>query len=176
MWYVLNVAPHCELQVSKFLSHEGVESYAPQFPARPRTKLGSVRDRRSRLVFPGYLFFRVPQGFEHWDVIRWAPGVRRILQHDTVPASVPEKVVERIQQRLAEGLLQPPWTRFKKGDPVTIEHGPLAAVDAIFDSELGPADRVQVLVHMMQRLVPVRVDLDSLRPAGAWSTRQPVTA
>jgi transcription antitermination factor NusG len=176
VWYVLNVAPHCEPQVAKFLSHEGVESYVPQFPIRPRAKPGSVRDRRSRVVFPGYLFFRVPLGFGHWDAIRWAPGVRRVLQLDGGPAFVPEEVVARIRRRLAEGLLQPAPPRFKKGDAVTIEHGPLAAVDAIFDCELGDQQRVQVLVNMMHRLIPVRIDLESLRPAGVWAPGPAVRA
>jgi transcription antitermination factor NusG len=163
MWYVLNVAAHCEPQVAKFLSHDGLEPYAPRFPSSTRTKTGSVRDRRPRFVFPGYLFFRVPSGFGHWDAIRWAPGVRRILQQDGEPATVGEDFIALIRRRLAQGLLRPTAPRFKKGDAVVIERGPLTAVDAIFDCELDGPDRVQILINMMQRTIPVRVDAADLR-------------
>jgi transcription antitermination factor NusG len=165
MWFVLNVAAHCEPQVAKFLGHEGLETYAPMFPPSPRTKAGSVRDRRPRFVFPGYLFFRVPSGFGCWDTIRWAPGVRRILQQDGAPATVAEDFVAQIRRRLAEGLLRPTAPRFKKGDPVIIERGPLSAVDAIFDCEVDGPHRVQILINMMHRTIPVRVDAHDLRSA-----------
>jgi transcription antitermination factor NusG len=165
MWYVLNVAAHCEPQVAKFLSHEGLETYVPRFPSSPRTKAGSVRDRRTRFVFPGYLFFRVPSGFDHWDTIRWAPRVRRILQQDGAPATVGDDFVAHIRRRLAAGLLRATLPRFKKGDPVVIERGPLTAVDAVFDCELDGPHRVQILINMMQRSMPVRIDADDLRSA-----------
>jgi transcription antitermination factor NusG len=114
-------------------------------------------------VFPGYLFFRVPSGFGHWDAIRWAPGVRRILQQDGEPATVGEDFVALIRRRLAQGLLRPTAPRFKKGDAVIIERGPLTAVDAIFDCELDGPHRVQILINMMQRTIPVRVDAADLR-------------
>jgi transcription antitermination factor NusG len=163
MWYVLNVAPHCEPQVANFLNHEGLEPYVPRFPPSPRTKAGSVRDRRARFVFPGYLFFRVPSDFGRWDAIRWAPRVRRILQQDGAPATVGDDFVAHIRKRLAEGQLQAAAPRFKKGEPVVIERGPLAAVDAVFDCELDGPHRVQILINMMHRSIPVRVDANDLR-------------
>src|SRR4030088_624247 len=80
MWHVVHVSPNGEPQVCKYLGLQGIEAYAPRFPAPPRTKPGSVRDRRQRWVFPGYVFFKIAAGFERSDLIRWAPGVRRMLQ------------------------------------------------------------------------------------------------
>ena len=84
MWNVLQSAPQGEMRVCTFLSVYGVEGYAPRFPPSERTRPGSVRDRKARWVFPGYLFFRVPEGFAQWDNIRWAPGVRRVLEQDAL--------------------------------------------------------------------------------------------
>src|SRR5579864_8788511 len=88
MWHVLHAAPNCEPQVCKYLGLHGIDGYAPQFPPPARTKPGSVRDRKQRWVFPGYVFFKIEEGFSSWDLIRWAPGVRRMLQEDGAPATL----------------------------------------------------------------------------------------
>ncbi len=163
MWYVLNTAPHCEPQVAKLLGQQSLDTYLPRFPPKPRSKPGSVRERRPSFVFPGYLFFRVPTGFNRWDAVRWAPGVRRVLQQDGSPAVVADQVLDHLRQRLAEGSLRPNTLRFKAGEALIIERGPLAAVDAIFDRELDASARVQILVHMMGRLIPFRIDSADVR-------------
>ena len=55
---------------------------------------------------------------------------------------------------------------FTPGQPVVIERGPLAMVDAIFERELNTSERVQVLVRLLGRSMPIAVDAASLRPAG----------
>src|SRR5207245_6548243 len=118
-------------------------TYAPEFP-RGRTRPGSVRDRRRRWVFPGYVFFRSPESLDDWPVIRWAPGVRGILEVDNGPGALPDAVIEHLRRRIAE--MNPDGTSsgFRSGESVVIERGPLAAVDAIFDRELDAPDRVQI--------------------------------
>jgi transcription antitermination factor NusG len=158
MWHVLHTAPQGEVSVSRYLSQHGVVTYAPQFPPARGTRPGSVRDRRSRWVFPGYLFIKPPSGFERWDAIRWAPGVRRVLQTDGGPAVIHESLIDHLRRRLAERSLAPSRPRFKSGDPVVIQSGPLAMVDAIFERELNPPTRVQILVKLLGRPMSVAVD------------------
>lgn len=159
MWYVLHAAPNCEPQVCKFLGLHGIEGYAPQFPPPPRTKPGSVRDRRRRWVFPGYVFFRIGVNFENWDLVRWAPGVRRMLQEDGAPGTLNDQVIDHVRRRLAERQLSPSRPSFYKGQPVVIQSGPLRMVDAIFERNLDACQRVQVLVQLLGR--PLAVELDS---------------
>ncbi len=166
MWHVLHTAPNCEPQVSKFLVAQGLESYAPQFLPPPRTRRGSLRDRRHRWLFPCYIFFRIPDSFRRWDVIRWAPGVRRLLDEDGAAAVIAEEIVDRIRRRLEERSLGLVRTRFVPGQVVVIERGPLAAVDAIFERELDPTSRVEVLINLLGRQLKVEVDPVILRPAG----------
>jgi transcription antitermination factor NusG len=166
MWHVLQVAPNNEPQVSRVLSLRGIGSYAPQFPAPPRTRTGSVRDRRARWVFPGYLFFQIGADFSQWDAIRWAPGVRRILQQDGEAGVVADEVVEHLRRRVLEHAVSPPSPRFRSGQPVVIERGPLAMVDAIFKRELPASRRVEILVHLLGRPLAVTVDAAILRPTG----------
>jgi transcription antitermination factor NusG len=166
MWHVVHASPHCEPQVCKYMAVHGMESYAPQFPPSPRTKPGSVRDRQHRWVFPGYVFFRIPTGFAEWDIIRWAPGVRRMLQEDGGPAALSDEIIGRLRQRLAERSLTPAQQRFCQGQAVLIQRGPLRMVDAIFDKELDAPARVRILVHLLGRSVPVEVDPAILRAVG----------
>ena len=135
-----------------------MEGYAPQFPPPPRTRPGSVRDRKQRWVFPGYVFFKVDEGFSEWDIIRWAPGVRRVLQQDGGPAILKDELVEHIRRRLTERSLKQPRPRFAHGEHVVIQSGPLRMVDAIFDREVDAPARVQVLVQLLGRPLAVEVD------------------
>lgn len=162
-WHVLQTAPHRELHVSRQLAAYGLESYVPEFPRSGRTKPGSVRDRRHSWVFPGYVFIRPPRDVKGWELIRWAPGVRRVLEHDGAPGVISDLVVRHLQRRIAEMDLQPRGSRFEPGERVVIERGPLAAVDAIFDRQLDSPARVQILVQMMGRPLPVTIDPRDLR-------------
>jgi transcription antitermination factor NusG len=166
MWNVAYASPHGEPQVCKYLAIHGIETYAPEFPPGPRTKSGSVRDRKHRWVFPGYVFFRIPTGFAEWDIIRWAPGVRRMLQEDGEPASLSDEIVGRLRQRLAERSLVPTMSRLRQGDRLVIESGPLRMVDAIFDKELDTGARLRILIDLLGRRVPVEVDAATVRAVG----------
>jgi transcription antitermination factor NusG len=166
MWHVLHVAPNSEQQICRLLAVHDVLTFAPRFAPPPRTKPGSVRDRRPRWVFPGYVFFEVPPDFARWDVIRWAPGARRILGQDGKPACLADAIVDRIRLRLADRSLKPAGHGFKRGQSVQILSGPLRMVDAVFDRELDGPARVQVLVQLLGRQMPIRVDLAILRTAG----------
>jgi len=165
MWYVLHAAPNGEPQVCKYLGLHGIEGYAPKFPPAPRTKPGSVRDRRHRWVFPGYVFLKIPAEFASWDLIRWGPGVRRMLQEDGEPGTVDEFVVDRVRQRLAERSLTQTRPTLRKGQPVLIQSGPLRMVDAIFEKNLDATERVQVLVQLLGRPLSVELDAAIVRAA-----------
>jgi transcription antitermination factor NusG len=166
MWHVLHTAPHSERTVAKFLTVHSIEAYTPEFPAPPRAKAGSVRDRRHRWVFPCYVFFKTPEAFALWDTIRWAPGVRRLLHQDGKPGLIADSVIEHIRGRLVERSLTPVRQRFQVGQPVVIERGPLGMVDGIFERHLSGAARVQILIHLLGRPLSVTIDPSILRPAG----------
>jgi transcription antitermination factor NusG len=160
VWNVLHTNPNCESQVAKYLALHEIEVYAPEFSAPPGTRPGSVRDRRHRRLFPGYLFFKVAPGFHSWNLVHWAPGVRRVLTDDGMPSLVSQSVIDRIGERLAQPQRPLP---FRKGQPVLIQGGPLAMVDAIFDRELNTSERVQVLVTLLGRPMTVAIDAAMLR-------------
>jgi transcriptional antiterminator RfaH len=161
MWNVVHTHAHHEAQVATFLRLQGAEVYAPQFAQPKGVRAGSVRDQRRRWVFPGYLFIKLPPSFDRWDLVHWAPGVRRVLTQDGSPSSLGDAIVDRLRTRLAQPMARRPI--FTHGQPVVIERGPLAMVDAIFDRELNTSERVQVLVHLLGRPMTVAVDAASVR-------------
>jgi hypothetical protein len=57
-WWVLQTTPRREPLVCRQLAMRGLEHYAPELPPRGRTRPGSVRHQRSRMIFPGYVFCR----------------------------------------------------------------------------------------------------------------------
>jgi transcription antitermination factor NusG len=166
MWHVLHVAPNGEPQVCKYLGLHGVETYAPKFPPAPRTKPSSVRDLRHRWVFPGYVFLKIPAGFASWDLIRWAPGVRRMLQEDGKPGTIDDLVVDHVRQRLAERIMTPIRPAFQGGQAVVIQSGPFRMVDAIFEKNLDATARVRILVHLLGRPLAIEVDPAILKAVG----------
>ncbi len=158
MWHVLQTAPNRERLVSRLLEEGQLSTYVPRFPAGTRTRPGSVRDRQMRCVFPGYLFFRSSSDLYDWSKISRVAGVRRVLLEDGRPGTVPHSLIEHIRRRLHEGAQKQLSDRFIHGEPVLIDHGPLAMLDAIFDRHLDKRTRVQILVHLMGRPLQVRLD------------------
>ena len=165
MWHVLQTAPHCESQVSRFLNSQGLRSYAPQFPESWNSRSGSSREPSGRWVFPNYVFFRVPPDFGRWDLIRWGPGIRQVLQVDGSPAVLDDEVVDRVRLRLPTHAVGPA-TLLAPGQRVTVESGPLRMVDAIFERKLERGTRVQILIELLGRPLTVEVDSTILRPIG----------
>ena len=166
MWHVVHTAPNTELQVSRVLEMHGLRTCVPQFRPARRTRPGSVRDRRHRWIFPGYVFFQRPDGFSAWQLVRSAPGVRRVLEQDGEPARLDDAVVDHLEERVAA--MRADWAGgiFRPGQRVIVDRGPLAMVDALFEHDLPARERVTILVRLLGRLVSVEVDPQVLRAAG----------
>ena len=162
-WCAVQTSPHAELHVCRHLAVLGLESYAPEFPHGPRTRPGSVRDGRHHWLFPGYVFFRPPEDRGAYVAVRRLPGVVRILEQDGAPALLSDTVIRHIRRQLAERALRPPGPRFTPGERLVIDGGPLAPLNAVFDRELDGPARVQVLVQLMGRELPVSIDAMHLK-------------
>jgi transcription antitermination factor NusG len=165
MWHVLHTAPNNEQRVCKVLTIEGLATYLPEYAPPRHTRPGSVRDKRHRWVFPGYVFFETPPHFTRWHVVRWAPGVRSLLQCDGDPAVVDDAIMARLRSGIASMRTTPAAATFRTGQRVIIERGPLAMLDALFEGGLKAPDRVKILVYLLGRQVSVEIDPAILRAA-----------
>ncbi|HVO69796.1 MAG TPA: transcription termination/antitermination NusG family protein [Aggregatilineaceae bacterium] len=154
-WYVLHSKPHKENQINAYLQSQNLETFYPTLRVQP------VNPRASKIrpYFPGYLFVRADLDAVGVSALQWIPGAVGLVSFDGQPGTVPDYVIRELRQRIAEieaagGLT---LDGLKQGDPVRITHGPFAGYEAIFDMRLSGAERVQVLLQMLGRLVKVQV-------------------
>jgi transcription elongation factor/antiterminator RfaH len=159
-WYVLHSKPHKENQISAYLQSQKLETFYPTLRVQP------VNPRASKIrpYFPGYLFVRADLEAVGVSALQWIPGAVGLVSFDGQPGTVPDYIIRELRQRVeqieaAGGLTV---DGLKQGDPVHITHGPFAGYEAIFDMRLSGAERVQVLLQMLGRLVKVQVNASAI--------------
>jgi len=158
-WYALHTKPNTELRVERVLLARGLRAFLPMLP---RTS-----GRSARPLFPSYLFVQCDLDTVGSDQLRWIPGLRSVLTLDGRPAVVPDSAIKLICDELARvqeagGL---PAHRFRPGDEVIIEDGPLAGLRGIFQGPVGPAQRVHILLRFLGQANRAEVPVEALRPA-----------
>lgn len=159
-WYALYTKPHCERQVERKLTADGIETFFPVLPvASPRKGRPAFRP-----FFPCYLFAHVDLEFVGISRLNWIPGMRHIVMFGGVPANVESVLIERIREHLAQPhAMDTQGELLAHGDRVRITSGPLGDIDAVFDKRLSATGRVRVLVQLLQRWTPVEVDATILK-------------
>jgi transcriptional antiterminator RfaH len=170
-WYVAKTKPHREHTTAAILAQRDVEVYLPSITFRRRDTL---RTALHEPLFPGYLFARLDLNADDWLATRSAPGIAYFLGGDGAPTALPDGLIEGIRARVERSRSN--WQRpaFEAGERVVLERGPFAGLDAIFDDWLSARGRVRVLLEIVERLVPVDVDVDMLRPPRRATVNHPV--
>jgi transcription antitermination factor NusG len=114
------------------------------------------KSERKGPLFPGYLFVDLDTSIEQWHSINGTVGVLRLICNRELPAPVPEGVVEEIQSRAVEGVIDlrdPPEKpiEFSPGEFVKLVDGPLSGRLGIYQSRAK--DRIYLLLDIMGRSV-----------------------
>ncbi len=163
-WYVVHSKAFHEKRVTFHLHQRmaSLEVFVPliEVTRRRRNRKWSVLQP----VFPGYLFAAFPLEPSTWGVVRWTPGVKRILGCGDVPVPVPNEFIDELKARVAEFGFIRPGIPFSAGDRVRLREGPFAGLEGIFERQLSPAGRVRVLLELLSRVTPVDVDVLDLEP------------
>jgi transcriptional antiterminator RfaH len=158
-WYVAKTKAGREAAAAAVLARRDVEVYLPIAPPSPRA---SRRPRARDALFPGYLFVRLALDSDAWLGARSAPGIAYFLGSGDRPSALPDDLIEGIRQRADQRRGERWRSPYEPGDAVVIQHGPFAGIDAVFDSCLTGRGRVRVLLELVQRLVPVDLDVEQL--------------
>jgi transcriptional antiterminator RfaH len=141
------------------LTLRGLDTYVPMLPQVHRRRAKSaVREP----LFPGYLFARLDIDSSAWLAARSAPGVIYFLGGEDAPTPIPDDLIEEISQRAEGANLAHQRPRFVSGQPVVIRHGPFSGLEAVFDGCQSARGRVRVLLEIVQRQVPVVLDIDEI--------------
>jgi transcription antitermination factor NusG len=134
----------------------GFDAFYPRLKVKP----ANPRSRHIRPYFPGYMFVRADLGEVGISVFQWMPNAIGLVCFGGVPARVPDEIVAGIQRRLeqvraAGGEL---LHGIRPGDRVSVQDGPFAGYQAIFDTRLGGQDRVRVLLQLLnERCIPLEL-------------------
>jgi transcription elongation factor/antiterminator RfaH len=155
-WYVLQSKPQKEQWLYKQLDALDIEAYYPCL----NTKSGKSSAPTAKPYFPGYLFINVDLEQTGISMLKWIPGSQGLVSFGDEPACVPERLLQRIRQRVDEinSADDPLLNSLKPGDQVQIRSGPFAGYAAIFCAHLRGSERVQVLLKLLQDR-SIRIDL-----------------
>jgi transcriptional antiterminator RfaH len=158
-WYTVQAKPHNEDRVVNHLAKRAIPTFLPLVEVVRRRN--GVRRTGVEPLFPGYLFVEL-ESFDQrpgcWDVVRWSPGVRRILGIAEEPVPVPAAAIRAIRDRMQDLGFVRPGERFRPGDRVRFRTGALDGLEAILDRPASRAGRVHVLLALLGSMRRVEAD------------------
>jgi transcriptional antiterminator RfaH len=143
-------ALHCLAKVA------GYQIYSPRIRAPKRARPSTLR---TRPLFPGYCFVLVVAG---WWSARWSPGVVRIVLDGSVPAKVPDSVIDELRRRERSGVVElpgPPGLR--QGAPVRVTRGPFQSLVGLYAGQ-APHERVAILLSVLGSQQRVTLPKDAI--------------
>ncbi len=145
-WYVIQTKPKKEEEVKSYLLIKGLDLYYPlieNFSSRN----GKI-SREFKPLFPSYIFgkFDLEQSY---TLVRWARGVKKILEMGGYPSPVSEEVVEMIKRRADPHGIVKLALHFEPNDRVRIQSGPLKDFFGIFERWTSDHERVRILLNLI---------------------------
>jgi transcriptional antiterminator RfaH len=147
-WYVLRSKPNKEQFLSEQLSMHNIETFYPRLRVNP----ANPRARKVKPYFPGYVFIHTDLDQAAPSTLQWMPGAVGFVSFGSTPSVVPDGLIHAIQKRVEQvnAIGGEIFEGLKRGDVVTIESGPFAGHEAIFDARISGSERVRVLLKFLQ--------------------------
>ena len=152
------------------LLRQGFEAYCPMVRKRWR-HARRVREVL-RPLFPGYVFIAIDQGPQRWRPILSTLGIRTLVRFGDSLGVLPHRFVESLRSCETDGAVSIcyPHTSYAPGDKVRLCDGPFDGVIATVLAVEEPA-RLQILMHLLNRGVRVRIPTSSVAPVDAPMAR-----
>ncbi|HEX6437001.1 MAG TPA: transcription termination/antitermination NusG family protein [Candidatus Binatia bacterium] len=147
-WYAIQTKGNKEREVAKRLTDLKFEIFLPWL--RDRRRIGSKYHWVMVPLFPGYLFCRL-------DIVvsgktaRYSPGVKDFLRFGNEITEISNDIMVALQERCPEGVAAVNPVSLTAGDSVTINEGPFAGLQAIFEKKMKGSERVAVLLELLGR-------------------------
>lgn len=161
-WYLIHTKPRQEALALANLSRQGFQCYMPMLT------LQKIHQRKTALVdeplFPRYLFIRLDNSGsgQSWSPIRSTLGVNRLVRFGSQPAKVDGQLIDLMRAREQSSPAQPMFTA---GEYVVVADGPFTGLEAIYQNT-DAESRSVILLNILSKPVPMRIDTASLRKAG----------
>jgi transcription antitermination factor NusG len=161
-WYAVQTLSRAEKQAERHLVFQGFTVFAPHIWRK-------VRHARQLKIsaaplFPGYIFVALDLSRDRWSRINGTIGVLGLVRAGSLPLPLPVGLIEALASAQHSIDQAGCGNTFKINQPVRLGAGPFADLIGRIQC-LEAQGRVQVLLEIMGRAVPVRTTLASLSPA-----------
>ena len=164
-WYVINTYSGHENKVKANLEHR-IDSMGQNHRFRrvvvPTEQVIETKDgqkvQTEKRILPGYVLVNMDLNDDAWTVVKNTPGVTGFVGAGNKPIALSQPEVDRI---LRTGAASQERVRaqveFQLGESVKITSGPLADFDGEITDVNPDAQKLQVMVNIFERQVPVEV-------------------
>ncbi len=165
-WYALNTKANYEELVARQIERIGIECFLPLLEEQ------RIIRYQSKLVkaplFPGYLFTRANL-MEHYRVLAYTRGVRKIVTFGSSPAVVDSMIIDAIKDKMShvKACSIEQSREAESGQLVRITGGPLAGLDAVFMRKMSGGQRAMLLLRTLAVQSRAVIDIDQITPCVA---------
>ena len=170
-WYVINTYSGHENKVKANLEHR-IESMNQRTRFRrvvvPTEQVIETKDgqkvQAEKRVLPGYVLVNMDLNDEAWSVVKNTPGVTGFVGAGAKPIPLSQPEVDKILHTgTTTGERPRQQIKFQMGESVKVTSGPLADFDGEITDVNADAQKLQVMVNIFERQVPVEVGFDNVK-------------
>ena len=171
-WYVINTYSGHEKKVKTNLEHR-IESLNQRSRFRrvvvPTEQVIETKDgqkvQAEKRTLPGYVLVNMDMNADAWTVVKNTPGVTGFVGAGATPAPLSQPEVDRILHTASPAALAAARAQveFQLGESVKITSGPLADFDGEITDVNADAQKLQVMVNIFERQVPVEVGFENVK-------------
>ena len=171
-WYVINTYSGHENKVKANLEHR-IESMNQRQRFRrvvvPTEQVIETKDgqkvQAEKRVLPGYVLVNMDMNPDAWTVVKNTPGVTGFVGAGATPAPLSQPEVDRILHTASPAALAAARAQveYQLGESVKITSGPLADFDGEITDVNADAQKLQVMVNIFERQVPVEVGFENVK-------------
>ena len=165
-WYVLYTKPNSESHVAQAVTARGLVTYLP---------LLTCRRGHSEPLFPRYLFVYYDLKTAGTSILRWIPGLCRIVSFGGRPAMIPDQAIDLIMTRLSENQARGdlPRHQLQPSDEAHIRDEPFADLHCVFQESVSSGKRAQILFGFLSRVNTDGEQVDAAQVVSQKNTRRP---
>lgn len=164
-WYVVHTYSGYENKVASTIEKSAENRNMQDFILEIKVPMESVTEIKDgeqketeRKLYPGYVVVKMIMTDESWYLVRNIRGVTGFVGSDSKqPIPLSEEEVSRLGVEIHETVIN-----FKVGDSVRINHGYLDGFVGMVESIDKNNSKVNVLVSMMGKDVPVELEINQV--------------
>ena len=170
-WYVINTYSGHENKVKHNLEHR-VQTMSQNRNVRqvvvPTEQVSEMKDgqkvQTEKRTMPGYVLVNMEMTDDAWNLVKNTPGVTGFVGAGATPVPLSQPEVDRILHTGAgAAAVQRSQVEFQLGESVKITSGPLADFDGEITDVNADGQKLQVMVNIFERQVPVEVGFDNVK-------------